>query len=432
MKINLKQFVVFSAASLSLMACSGSPELIGADDPRNDDPVCVINAAEDQPANANTVNLKHLIGAVHEHSGFSDGTIGTTPQSYYEAGRDLGLNFMLGSEHSDGLILPITFDEGCISAQLLDCLILPSPENPGGSLTKWAYTADLATNASTDNFTAVRGFEWTSDRFGHANIFFSSNQLDAKTTDGYLLSMEGLWTWFGLDAGLGGGDDGILVFNHPGREDAIHSNIPDPAYTFNDFEYRASVSDRVVGVEMFGKGSDAYDVENGAPTEGWYARALDRGWKLGPTGSEDEHGTSWAQEIRAKTVILAEENNPEGIKNAMLARRMYALAQHHNNIRMTFTADGLVMGSSYAPPEGTLVELSGSITEAFPEGGRLELVSNGGEIVAQSNSANISHTVGVDATERWYYQRLLSADGLPVAYSSPVWLKVGDDAIPCS
>lgn len=423
---SLHPILVFSIATL-VSACGGgsAPLSSNNNEPRN----CSV-ASDDNSQNEATP-LLHLIGAVHEHSGFSDGTIGTTPQDYYEAGRNLGLNFMLGSEHSDGLVLPITFDEGCISEQLADCLILPSTDNPGGSITKWGFTKTLAANASTDTFTAVRGFEWTSDRFGHANIFFSENQLDAKTTDGYAGSMEGLWLWFRLDASLGGGNDGLLVFNHPGREDAVNSNIPDPGFTFNDFAFRAEVADRVVGVEAFGKSNDAYDVENGAPTEGWYARALDRGWKVGPTGSEDEHGTQWAQPERAKTVLLAEENSLDGIKQAMLNRRMYALAQHHNDIRMTFTADGLVMGSSYAPPEGTLVQLLGNITQAFPDGGRLELVSNGGEIVAQSNSRSISHTVGVDAVERWYYQRLLDDQGMPVAYSSPVWLKAGNDAVSC-
>src|SRR6185503_6686266 len=100
----------------------------------------------------------------------------------------------------------------------------------------------------------------------------------------------------------------------PGREADVNGPLTaagaggDPAYTWNDFAYRPEADARVVGLEMYGKSGDYYDTDHGAPAGGWLAHALDKGWHVAPVGAEDEHGTSWAQPNRAKTVIIAGTN----------------------------------------------------------------------------------------------------------------------------
>lgn len=377
--------------------------------------------AEICPADMPPAELQHLIGSMHEHSGYSDGEIGTTPADFFAAGAALGMDFMLSSDHSDNLRLPLTASGDCLSEQLPDCLqLLPDDTTPLLGLTKWEMTADLAAAASTEDFTALRGFEWTSDRFGHINVFLSQNEINAKTTDGYALSMEGFWLWFGLDPALAGGGDGLAVFNHPGREDAIHAFIPDPAYAFNDFALNEATAERVVGVEVFGKGGDAYDTDNGAPAGGWYAHALDQGWRLGPVGAEDEHGTSWATPERAKTVLLASDRSPEALREALLARRFYALAQHHNDLRLSFTADGLPMGSRI---HGTgPILLQGAVTAGELPGGFLEIVGSGGDTLATAALPQVQLELLPEADPSWYFLRLSNADNQPVAYSAPIWV----------
>jgi len=46
------------------------------------------------------------IGSMHEHSAYSDGWPGSRPFGYYMSGRNHGLDFMGGSDHSDNLGLP--------------------------------------------------------------------------------------------------------------------------------------------------------------------------------------------------------------------------------------------------------------------------------------------------------------------------------------
>lgn len=388
-------------------------------------------AAVCAPGQEGWQRFPHLLGSLHEHSGYSDGQIGTAPSDYFAAARAQGLDFMGSSDHSDNLRVPVTANADCVSAELPQCLQLPTADAPLGGFTKWEQTAVLAAAASDELFTAFRGFEWTSDRFGHINVFLSQNELNAKTELGYAVSMEVFWTWFALAPPLGGAD-GLLVFNHPGREDAIHSNIPDPAFTFNGFALRDDAVQRAVGIEVFGKSSDAYDTDNSAPPEGWYAFALDQGWSLGPVGAEDEHGTSWAQPERAKTVLIAADRSLPALREALLARRMYALAQNHNAIRLSLTADEQPMGARLSRADGAAVALQGAVTAGFPSDARLELVSNGGEIVAQSDRANIVAQVSADPQERWYYLRVLNAEGAPVAYSAPVWILGGGEYSACT
>jgi glycerophosphoryl diester phosphodiesterase len=369
-----------------------------------------------------------LIGSLHQHSGFSDGAVGAEPADYYAAGRALGMDYMGGSEHSDNLRLPFTADQNCIAQfRLLECVQTPEEERPLYGVTKWEETLVQAQAATDADFTAFRGFEWTSDRFGHINVFFSRHDWNAKSTEGYTLSMESFWTWFTLPAELGGGRDGLAVFNHPGREDMIESSAPnlDPAYAFNDFEYRPEAGLRFVGVEVFGKGSDTYDLMNGAPDGGWYAYALDRGWRLGPVGAEDEHGTSWAQPNRAKTVLIARDRTEPALREAMFARRFYALAQNHNDIRLRFTGDGQPMGARLARAPGTPVLLEGMVA-AGAGVTKLELVTTGGEVLVSQTGTVISKWVTAEAGERWYYLRAHRADGRPVAYSAPIWVQARD------
>ncbi|HXG27871.1 MAG TPA: CehA/McbA family metallohydrolase, partial [Nevskiales bacterium] len=372
-------------------------------------------------------------GALHAHSGYSDGAVGTTPASYFAAAKQRGVDFIGSSEHSDNALVPLTVNQDCLSPDFAECVTpLPSQDNPAAPVTKWQLTLQQARAASDAGFTAFRGFEWTSDRFGHINVFFSRHDFNAKSTEGYTLSMESFWTWFATRPEFGGGADGLAVFNHPGREDQIESNgvIHDPAYAFNGFEYRPEADLRMVGIEVFGKSGDAYDTDNGAPNGGWYAFALDQGWHVGAVGAEDEHGTSWALPNRAKTVLIARDRSEGALREAMFARRFYALAQNHNELRLSFTADGAPMGARLARAEGAQVMIEAAVTAAMPAGGKLELVTNGGQVLAESLTSTLSHNVSAVAGERWYYLRVRRSDGRPVAYSSPVWIKGGGGEYP--
>lgn len=369
------------------------------------------------PDNSGWAAYRPYIGALHEHSGYSDGWPGTSPASYYAQLAARGFDFAGGAEHSDSARLPITANEACLSPDGVDCVQLP-PEG----VTKWEQAGAQARAASTATFTAFRGFEWTSDRFGHINVYFSRNDTNAKADGGHA-AMASFWAWFTTRAELGGGADGLATFNHPGREDALTTS--EPGFNWFDFHYVAAADLRMVGIEVFNRGSDFGTERDNVPPghPGWYVHALDKGWHLGPVGAEDAHDTDWGTPARGKTILIARDNSAGALREALFARRFYAVGPNHNGLRLTFTADGLPMGARLARDAGAAVALHATANEA----GTLELVTSGGQVLASSTTGVLSHEAAAAPGERWYFIRWRNATGEPRGYTAPVWIRAGGD-----
>jgi len=373
--------------------------------------------------------FEHYVGVIHGHTGYSDGAIGTRPADALDRAKRQGLDFFGISDHSDNARIPLTVTGDCFSEQFPDCLIADK-DNPVDSFRKWDATLEQVDQATNEAFTAFRGFEWTSDRFGHINVFFSGLEINAKTGPGYLISMGLFWQWFTYPDFLGGGGDGVAIFNHAGREDLIESvvsNIPggrDPAYTFNDFEHVPSANMRVVGLEMFGKGSE-YDSsgKNGS----WLSYALDKGWYLGAIGSEDHHGTTWGAPSLPKTVMISRSKALPDLKEAMLARRFYAVAQNFNELRMDFRIDDEPMGARLGRPNGFAMPARFELAlgdSAFD--GIVEVVTRGNRIVTTLEGSQGSFDLSATEQEPYYFLRVRNPDtGRPVAFSSPIWVEAG-------
>ncbi len=385
------------AAMIALGSVAAAPHPAGAGDPM---------AAED--------GYQHLVGALHEHSGYSDGWPGSTPVDYFSSGKQFGLDFMGSGEHSDNADLPVVLSEYCLGQDLPRCA-LADDERPANSFRKWPATAEYAREASDATFTAFRGFEWSSDRFGHINVYFSANDTNAKVDGGYA-TMDAFYTWLTTDPTLGGGGDGLATFNHPGAKKLSED---DPAFNWNDFAYVPAADPRFVGIEAF---NGSHDYGTDGPPEGWYVHALDRGWHLGAVGAEDKgHDTAdqWGGPQYAKTVLLATDRSPAALKEAMAARRMYAVLD--NTIRLHVSADGRPMGARLQRPGGTSVPVAVRVEGG--EVGRVDLVTGGGAVVASAAGRTLVVEVPVTDEERYYLVRVTDRDGATQAYSSPVWIE---------
>ena len=346
-----------------------------------------------------------LVGSLHEHSGYSDGWPGSRPQSYYDSGKSFGLDFMGGSEHSDNADLPIVASEECLNPLVAPDCALADKVNPLDSFRKWDATLEQAHAASTDSFTGFRGFEWTSDRYGHINVYFSRNDTNAKVDGGYA-TMDTFYSWFTRAPSLDGGADGIATFNHPGSKSLDDS---DPAFNWNDFAYVPAADERMVGIEVFNDHNDFGT---------WFPRALDKGWHLGAVGSEDlghRRTDDWGGPSWAKTVVLSFGRSEEAIKSAMLARRFYAVRTP--GVRLTYTLDGRPMGSRTVATEGSKLAVAATVNDPTA---KLELVTSGGRVIA-SGLGTLSAKPKASAADRWYFVRASRA-GQPIAYSSPVWV----------
>lgn len=358
-----------------------------------------------------------LVGSLHEHSSYSDGWPGSRPADFFAAGKREGLDFMGASDHSDTVDLPYTLSVYCVT-NIRACLEADRIK-PSDSYRKWPATLEQANLATTPSFTAFRGFEWTSDVYGHINVYFSKNVSNAKI-DGK--DPEFLWRWLQAAPTAGGGSDGIATFNHPGSKGTPGS----PEINWNDFAYRRAIDQQMVGIETFNDQTDygSYPARSNPPSEGWYARALDRGWHVGAIGAEDlghNLDDNWGGPNRAKTVILATGRSNDAIKAAMLERRFYAIKRA--GIRITYTLDGRPMGTRFDATPGSTLHVEANVTAAA-EGSNLhlDLITSGGQVVA-TGGATLSTDVTASSGQRYYYVRVRkgTGPGEPIAYSSPIW-----------
>jgi hypothetical protein len=421
----------------------------------------------------------HFTGMLHEHTAYSDGFQLTKPADVFAAGKQKGWSFAFSTDHSDNMGLPVPVvaakDPAFCTTNPLACIV-SDPDNLSSNLTKWDAINAQALKASTPTFTAMRGFEWTSDRFGHANVLFSKNFINPKTGPGYVTSMDGFWSWFLTPANLDGGADGLMVFNHPGREDALHGPLSqakselappfealrsapfpanpgtdlltapgDPAYVFNDFNYVPSADYRVVGIEVFGKGSE-YDL--GGKKQSWFAYALDKGWYLAPTGSEDHHETRWGDRDLPKTVLIARTQSIADLREALLARRAYAVAQGYNDVLMNWTAkvndQTMPMGSRLSLAANSIVfnvDVSTRLGRQSPlvaSNTVIELMSSLADnsenytALARGAGNSASFTLANTTKQQWAFIRVrdAGAGNRIVAVSAPIWFKQASSPLP--
>ena len=347
------------------------------------------------------------VGALHEHSGYSDGDIDSVPRDYFTAARTgvngdgsgLQLDFLFSSEHSDNAQITPTTNQACLTGpqQAATCAHL----DDNSFYWKWPATLRQAQESSTSDFTAMRGFEWTNDFYNHMNVYFSTNFRNVKI-DGSYLALERMWGWLQQPVDQGGGADGLVTFNHPGSNPKLSPFDGDLPHAellgentaldnWNEVAYVPEVDDRVVGMEING----GEDIE-------WFIRALTNGWHIGPVAAEDEHGRRWASNDQHKTLVLTRGSTPQDYYWAMANRRTAAV---HADLLggapgtpaiapvIDFTADGRhLLGSIVrtAARHHTLrVAASG-----LPTGARVALI---GSEAGQAAPVQLG-TVGADGT----------------------------------
>ena len=371
-------------------------------------------------------NYELRTGDLHSHTAYSDGAPDTRPADTYAAGREAGLDFKAVTDHSEFTPAPVHGDENCLDPTTdrlpQDCLISPT-EDPDG-LRKWQATREQARAATTDDYLALRGFEWSSPYQGHVVVHGTENYTTAYKTGG--LTMHGFWEWFTRDPALGCGADGLGFFAHPGRE-------PE---TFEDFRYVPDAADRVVGCEVFNR-DDQY-LESGL------AAALDAGWRVGAVGSTDNHSADLYRPDRAKTTLVVpgdEPWSPETVREALLARRFYATYNETLQLRVRAGTGDVEMGETVRAPGGEAVSIRvdafDPATDDAIEG--IALYTNGAREVARTTleSPDRSATLRYEATAPeegtdWYAAKVVGTDGREgpergSAFSSPVWITADEN-----
>ena len=255
-----------------------------------------------QPPSIDEFNVYY--GTFHNHSSFSSDATGD-PEGAYTYAREVSkLDFFSLSEH---------------------CICLTQQE--------WDSSKVYATRQNRDSsFTALLGFEWTNNSYGHILILNTDSftSVSKQATD----SLNKISDWIS-------NHNGIAFFNHPGRQNGKNTE-------FEHFTRKPNLN--FVGMELWNRNNDfsVYYYNDGYfPNDGnlgFYDEALIRGWKIGASGSEDNHTANWGNYSNFRTAILAKANTRKDITDALLKRHFYSTLD--KNIALSFKLNNAQMGDS--------------------------------------------------------------------------------------
>ncbi|HXA43348.1 MAG TPA: hypothetical protein VNV65_10615 [Candidatus Solibacter sp.] len=271
-----------------------------------------------------------LAGSLHDHTTDSDGDTASERIAAFlhNYRQDLGIDYCALTDHSD--FFPLAYQRDTDAAQAGQPAVVPVPDI-------WHRQAALAKQYRGEDFSLLRGFEWTNDQENHLNVHFSQNWTSRLGTGDASLRMEPFWDWLNTapvtdptGSGLGiGGADGIGIFNHPGDKGALN---------WDDYGLQKGAAEKMALIEIHGSYGREGRLDSDA---GWYWFALSRGWHVSPVMDWDWH--MWtADGVMGNTtpgagydeghtflpgqrsLVLAQNSLPGSIKAALAARRTSA------------------------------------------------------------------------------------------------------------
>ena len=369
---------------------------------------------------------QHYFGQLHSHTQYSDGAGTLTDALHYVENLPASANvqFVAFTDHSN------YFDSSSspnVEAALYDTSLVKDSD----ASHSWKTYKDTIAKFNEDNagsMVAIGGFEMTwSGGPGHINTFNTpgivsrnNKTLNNKTDD------AGMKAYYALLSQAEGATS-ISQFNHPGTTFG----------NFKDFNYWDPVIDSRMYMVEVGNGEGAIGAGGYYPSYEQYIMALDKGWHLAPTNNQDNHKGKWGNANDARDVILTDDFSEQGIYEAIRALRMYATED--KNLELTYTVNGLMMGSSITEvPDKLNIEVTVNDPDASDSIAKVEVVANSGKVAytwdnaAQLGSGKLSATL--DPSYSYYFIRVTQKDG-DLAVTSPVWvgesLKLGISNMVC-
>ncbi|HEX3048056.1 MAG TPA: CehA/McbA family metallohydrolase [Bacillota bacterium] len=324
--------------------------------------------------------MKVYYGFLHAHTSYSDG-VSLPANAFGYAKNTSRLDFMGLADHSHNL-----------------------------DAAKWADTLTQADNYTTDGqFVALRGFEWSSNTYGHVTVT-NTEDFCSETNTSYDTFEELVTSYLATR-------DAIAIFNHPQVDWIPHST------EFGNFN--GTRSDKFVGMECWNHNDDCWNNDGFVIGDGlnYFAEAITRGWYLGTAGGQDNHDASWGNKNDYRTAVWAQNLTRPDLLEAYKARRFYTTWD--KNLALSFKINGYEMGSKIPPGSNYLLAISATDGngEAFTS---FEVYNNGKKVYAPisiANPYNLYITFYVNAVKGdRYYAIVTQADGNK-AISSPIFIQ---------
>ncbi|BBF41665.1 hypothetical protein lbkm_0345 [Lachnospiraceae bacterium KM106-2] len=370
--------------------------------------------------------VQPYFGQIHSHTAeYSDGS-GTLEDAYdYAMNKAADTDYMIVTDHSNyfdttsSATTDSIYDDGASSI-----LASKTVDDNGKTLNLWQEAKQTAShyNSLSSKFVAAYGYEMTwSGGPGHINVFNSkgivsrnNNTLNNKTNN------AGMFTFYDLlvDAngkGVTSSGQGAISaqFNHPGTTFGY----------FDSFTGWTKERDDVMNLIEVGNGDGAIGSTAYFPSYEYYDMCLSAGWHVAPTNGQDNHKGSWGDANTARTVMLANSFNEDGLYEAMGDRHVYSTEDQ--NLSILYYLDDTLQGGIIDGYDKDKVKVSVSLADKDSEKlGHVYVIGENGKVLytsdtLDSNTADLDITL--DNTSAYYYVKVIEKDG-DIAVTAPVWV----------
>lgn len=296
-------------------------------------------------------------GNLHSHTRYSDGS--GTPADAYRYARDTGhLDFLAVTEHNHS---KAEFGIGNDDPRKDGILIAKDHSLYKGSQQFSLISAAKRYNKDNE-FVAIYGQEFSTISSGnHVNIFEIDQVIDESSIPsgdfGALVNL--------LDSTKDSQNlPPIMQFNHPSKEFRDDST----EYGLDDFDSvperlrRLSPYVRLIEV-LNGPGTINQTGQTPTVTQADYLDYLDAGFKVGPSGDQDNHWKNWGRSTEARTGVIADALTKPKILEALRNRHVYATQD--KNLKVIFLVNGHLCGDVVAPPPaGSALNITYSLVDA--------------------------------------------------------------------
>jgi len=363
----------------------------------------VMNTAQrslDPPA----PELVPLVGEMHGHSNFSDGT--PDVDTYFSNIRDIArLDFAVLTDHDHGGV--------------------GKPELWEGSPSKWEIIREKAlAHRVPGRFSTLLGYERDSYPF-YNNLVLYFRDDDAQLVRG---ERDGELTEAELRSLLA-------------REDVI--TCPHDTYSlYSNTDFLALPTDLITPyIEIISRGDAAEYMGNPALEAsvccegGFWQDALRKGAKMCVIGGSDDHcgangmvpdSVPYPYKYPGVTGVWASENSPQAIFDALRAGRTFAYmmgpatGDMRGRMEIDFRINGHYMGESIHRPEDRDLRIFYDVKSDVPVKS-VTLVKNCRNYVMLSKSSELILDYRQENPTDYYYLRVLLTDGR-YGWTSPIWV----------
>jgi hypothetical protein len=165
-----------------------------------------------------------------------------------------------------------------------------------------------------------------------------------------------------------------------------------------------------------------------------FREALRKGFRVSPTGDQDNHNATWGAATESRTAVLSAGLTKSQILTALAAGRNYATQDH--NVVVKFSANGRPMGTAFAAPTGARIAAAVSDPDIGEGVAQIDLyrgITGVSEAVVVATSFGNDRfawretEVFADGTEAHYYLRIRMLDNQAI-WTGPVYVTYDEEA----